>query len=479
MAQLQNGKSKSQLNIAVVGGGLVGSLEALYLAKRGHQVHLYEYREDIQKTPQARGRSINLALSLRGRTALKDVGLEDLMINQHGIPMRARMIHRTDGSTYAIPYDSRTNQCIYSVGRNYLNAQLLRESEKYENVQRYFNHKLVEANLRKGSLTFQKPDKETVHVTADLILGADGAFSAVRRSMMKQPLFDYSQKYIEHGYMELCIPADNNGGFQMPPNYLHIWPRGNFMMIALPNQDCSWTVTLFMPFYHFKNLDNEEKLLAFFQEYFPDSIPLLGKENLVADFFAGSPSALVAVKCRPYHVEDKALIIGDAAHAVVPFYGQGMNAGFEDCTLLDRLFQKHNDSLAEILEEFSETRWEDTHAISDLAMYNYIEMRDLVTRPSYRLRKAVDDFIFWLLPDFWVPLYNSVTFTTMPYSQCVKNRKWQDRVGLKLPRSLYVNHWIRHDASVFLHVRGIFCGLRIHLHVAIKVYLQFSSILSI
>ncbi|KAJ0180371.1 hypothetical protein K1T71_003775 [Dendrolimus kikuchii] len=429
MAAVQNGSPRKRLDIVVVGGGLVGSLEALYLAKRGHRVRLYEYREDIRKSPQARGRSINLALSIRGRKALRDVGLEDHMVKKHGIPMTGRRIHRTDGSTYVIPYDSRTNQCIYSVGRNYLNSLLLQESERYENVERHFNHKLIEANLRKGTLKFQKTDtNQDVDVNADLIIGADGAFSAVRKAMMKQPLFDYSQTYIEHGYLELCIPADESGGFQMPANYLHIWPRGEFMMIALPNQDCSWTVTLFMPFTNFQNLDTEDKLIEFFEKYFPDSIPLIGKKKLIEDFFIGKPSPLVAVKCRPYHVANKALLIGDAAHAVVPFYGQGMNAGFEDCTLLDQLFQKHKDDLVSILEEFSKTRWQDTFAISDLAMYNYIEMRDLVTRPSYRVRKAMDDIVFWLLPNFWVPLYNSVTFSTMPYSQCVKNRQWQDKV---------------------------------------------------
>ncbi|KAL0893678.1 hypothetical protein ABMA27_013836 [Loxostege sticticalis] len=429
MTTLQNGHSKKPLDVAIVGGGLVGSLEALYLAKRGHRVRLYEYREDIRKTPQARGRSINLALSIRGRRALKDVGLEAHMIEQHGIPMVGRMIHRLDGSTYDIPYDARTNQCIYSVGRNYLNSLLLKESENYHNVERSFNHKLIEANLKKGSLTFlNTATKEEVNINADLIIGADGAFSAVRKAMMKQPLFDYSQKYIEHGYLELCIPADESGGFQMPASYLHIWPRGTFMMIALPNQDCSWTVTLFMPFENFKELDTEEKLIDFFEKYFPDSIPLIGRKRLIEDFFSGSPSPLVAVKCRPYNVDDKALIIGDAAHAVVPFYGQGMNAGFEDCTLLDQLFQKYNDNLADILTEFSSSRWRDTYAISDLAMYNYIEMRDLVTRPSYRLRKAFDDLMFWIFPNLWVPLYNSVTFTTMPYSQCVENRRWQNKV---------------------------------------------------
>ncbi|XP_013190001.1 kynurenine 3-monooxygenase isoform X2 [Amyelois transitella] len=425
---MQNGHSKS-MDIVIVGGGLVGSLEALYLAKRGHHVRLYEYREDIRKTPQARGRSINLALSVRGRRALKDVGLEQHIVEQHGIPMRARKIHRLDGSTYDIPYDARTKQCILSVGRNYLNSALLKESENYENVEKFFNHKLVDTNLKKGTLQFYKTDtKETVEVQADLIIGADGAFSAVRKAMVKEPLFDYSQSYIEHGYMELCIPADDNGSFQMPANYLHIWPRGNFMMIALPNQDCSWTVTLFMPFSYFKSLDTEVRLIEFFEQYFPDSIPLIGRKKLLEDFFAGSPSPLVSIKCRPYHIGDKALIIGDAAHAVVPFYGQGMNAGFEDCTLLDRILQKYDDDVPRALEEYSRTRWVDTFAVSDLAVYNYIEMRDLVTRPSYRLRKALDDFIFWLLPDVWVPLYNSVTFSTMPYSQCVKNRQWQNKV---------------------------------------------------
>ncbi|KAL4714148.1 hypothetical protein ACJJTC_008502 [Scirpophaga incertulas] len=397
-AAMQNGYSKKKFDVAIVGGGLVGSLEALFLAKRGHR-------------------------------ALKTVGLEQHMIENHGIPMVGRMIHKVDSSTYVIPYDTRTNQCIYSVGRNYLNSLLLNESESYTNVERHFNHKLIATDLKKGTLTFKRTDtNEEVNVNADLIIGADGAFSAVRKAMMKQPLFNYSQQYIEHGYLELCIPANEKGEFQMPPNYLHIWPRGTFMMIALPNQDCSWTVTLFMPFNTFKTIDSEDKLISFFKEYFPDSLPLIGEKKLIEDFFGGSPSPLVSVKCRPYNVNGKAVIIGDAAHAVVPFYGQGMNAGFEDCNVLDELFQKYGDDLEKILNEFSDTRWKDTYAISDLAMYNYKEMRDLVTRPSYRIRKAFDDLIFWAVSDFWVPLYNSVTFTLMPYSKCVENRRWQDKI---------------------------------------------------
>ncbi|CAH2074413.1 unnamed protein product, partial [Iphiclides podalirius] len=425
----QNGRKNKSLDIVVVGAGLVGSLEALYLAKRGHQVRIYEYREDIRKTPSVRGKSINLALSMRGRTALQGVGLEEQMIRDHGIPMIGRYIHKVDGSTYIIPYDARTNQCIYSVGRNYLNSLLLKESEKYDNVVKHFNHKLINADLRKGALTFQKTESdETVEVSADLIIGADGAYSAVRKAMMKEPLFNYSQKYIEHGYMELCIPPGEDGEFQMPPHYLHIWPRGNFMLIALPNQDRTWTVTLFMPFAKFSEIDTEEKLLTFFGKYFADAVTLIGRKRLVEDFFAASASSLVSVKCRPYNVKDKTLLIGDAAHAVVPFYGQGMNSGFEDCTILNELFQKHNDDVERILSEFSSMRWKDVFAISDLAMYNYVEMRDLVTRPSYLFRKSVDDFLFWLIPELWVPLYNSVSFTNMPYSQCVRNRQMQDKI---------------------------------------------------
>lgn len=237
----------------------------------------------------------------------------------------------------------------------------------------------------------------------------------------------------------------------MEKNYLHIWPRGEFMMIALPNQDRTWTVTLFMPFAKFKLLDTSETLLAFFQKYFPDSIELIGEKKLVNDFFKATPSPLVSIKCHPYHVSDRAVIIGDAAHAMVPFYGQGMNAGFEDCFILNELMERYEDNLQTVLPEFTKIRYKDAHAICDLAMYNYVEvnlisiyrkqiievyctfqMRDLVNKKSFRLRKKLDDFLYWLLPDIWVPLYNSVSFTRMGYQTCVNNRQWQDKVSTYL-----------------------------------------------
>ncbi|GLV41167.1 cinnabar [Carabus blaptoides fortunei] len=426
---------RQQINVIIIGGGLVGSLCACFMAERGHIVNLYEYRNDIRKMEHVQGRSINLAMSARAKCALKQVRLEDDLILDHGIPMQGRMIHSLDNSKHSILYDVRTKQCIYSVARKYLNEVLLTAAEKYDNVTLHFNHKLVNADLDEGRVTImQTQTKQTIEITADLIIGADGVFSAVRRSMMTQPLFDFNQKYIEHGYLELCIPPSDNK-FAMEENYLHIWPRGEFMMIALPNQDRTWTVTLFMPFAKFKLLDTSETLLAFFQKYFPDSVELIGRKHLVNDFFKATPSPLVSIKCHPYHVSDRAVIIGDAAHGMVPFYGQGMNAGFEDCYILNQLMEEHEDNLQAVLPAFTKIRYKDAHAICDLAMYNYIEMRDLVNKKSFRLRKKLDDFLYWLLPDIWVPLYNSVSFTRMGYQQCVNNRHWQDKV---ITRAFYI-----------------------------------------
>lgn len=283
-------------------------------------------------------------------------------------------------------------------------------------------------NTKQLNFCFSLHSNEFKEESTDLTVGCDGAFSVVRRNMLSKPGFDFSQTYIEHGYIELCIPATDSGEFAMHENYLHIWPRGKFMMIALPNQDRSWTVTLFMPFENFQRLDTVDGLLEFFGAHFPDSIPLIGEKKLINDFFKAQPQALVSIKCRKYHISSKVLLMGDAAHAMVPFYGQGMNAGFEDCTLLSNILATRGDDIRGALEEFTETRWENAHSICDLAMYNYTEMRDLVNRKSYRLRKLLDDFLFRMLPETWIPLYNSVSFSHMPYKQCIENRKWQDNV---------------------------------------------------
>ncbi|KAJ6641160.1 Kynurenine 3-monooxygenase [Pseudolycoriella hygida] len=427
MSQATQSDSNKSTKITIVGGGLVGSLAALHLGKRGYEVHLYEYRDDIRKSQLVAGRSINLALSARGRRALTEVGLEDVLLD-HGIPMRGRMLHDIKGRTTFVPYDRNTNQCIYSVGRKHLNEILLTATENYPNVHLHFNHKLMTAKLKHGELNFVNPNtRETFQVNTDLVIGCDGAYSAIRKHMLQHHGFDYSQTYIEHGYIELCIPSNNNE-FAMPPNYLHIWPRGKFMMIALPNQDKTWTVTLFMPFKNFEKLKSSQDILLFFEEHFADAVPLIGERRLIEDFAKTKPQHLVSVKCHPYHIDAKVLLMGDAAHAMVPFFGQGMNAGFEDCTLLSQILDKYGDDFKAALSEFSETRWENAHTICDLAMYNYIEMRDLVTRLSFRIRKSVDDFLFWIMPTKWMPLYNSVSFSHMPYKKCLENRKWQDNI---------------------------------------------------
>lgn len=422
-------------------------MAALNFARMGHQVDVYEYREDIRKAELVQGRSINLALSQRGRRALAAVGLEEQVLAT-AIPMRGRMLHNVRGRTSIVLYDPCTQQCLYSVGRKQLNEMLLNACDAFPNIQCHFEHKLASANINEGQMEFKrKMEHPLVNASADLIVGCDGAFSTLRQQLVRTPGFNYSQEYISTGYLELCIPPGKNGEFQMPANYLHIWPRDAFMMIALPNQDKSFTVTLSMPFEVFASIKTHQQLIAFFREHYVDALPLIGEEQLIKDFFKTRPQHLLSVKCKPYHFADKALILGDAAHAMVPYYGQGLNAGMEDLTLLTSILEQQL-PLQEALAKFTESRWQDAYAICDLAMYNYVEvsvwkvvpkqsciihhiplqMRDLTKRWTFRCRKWLDTTLFRLFPTAWVPLYNSVSFTSMPYSQCIANRQWQDKL---------------------------------------------------
>lgn len=455
--------------VAVVGAGLVGTLEACIMAKRGYKVHLYEYRPDIRTLDHVPGRSINLAMSLRGRMGLRAVGLEDQVIRDHSIPMYGRMIHNKDESTRVIPYN-KDGQCIYSVGRRFVNEILLTQAEKFPNLTLHFSHKLTSCKLEKGKATFLNIETgEEVSATADLLIGCDGAYSKVRKSMMSQPFFNYNQTYIPHGYMELCMPATAQGEFAMPPNYLHIWPRGQYMMIALPNQDHSWTVTLFMPFPIFETLGTREQLLSYFKTNYPDAIPLIGREKLVQDFFTNKALPMMTVKCFPYHVGSTALLMGDAAHAMVPFYGQGMNCGMEDCLVLDELLEEYGDDLATVLPVYSAKRNPDAEAIVDLALYNYVEMRDLVNSRWFLMRKKFDDILSSLLPDYWLPLYTMVTFTRNRYHHCIARKTWQDKV---VKRLLGVAGVVSVAAGVVLAKTDLFhslsCFLLTHLTTALS-----------
>uniref|UniRef100_A0A3Q3GKV7 Kynurenine 3-monooxygenase n=1 Tax=Labrus bergylta TaxID=56723 RepID=A0A3Q3GKV7_9LABR len=367
-------RTRKKKVVAVVGGGLVGALNACFFAKRGFEVEVFETREDIRQAKVVKGRSINLALSHRGRQSLKHVGMEEKIVSQ-GIPMHARMIHSPSGKQTPIAYGKK--------------GQVT--AEKYPNTKLNFDHKLQDWSADTGIMMFLclRADGSTQQIQADLIVGCDGAFS-------------------------LTMPPIN-GEFAMKPNYLHIWPRNTFMMIALPNLDKTFTCTLFMPFEEFEKITTGDEVLEFFQKYFADTIPLIGVDALKEDYFRLPGQAMVSVKCSPYHIGDKCVLMGDAAHAVVPFYGQGMNAGFEDCIVFDEIMETLNEDFSAVLPEYTRVRVPDDHAIADLAMW-------------FLFRKHVDNLLHFIMPKTIIPLYTMVTFTRTRYHEAVQRWHWQDKV---------------------------------------------------
>ena len=419
---MQNNKPE---RISIVGAGLVGSLMAIYLAKRGYKVDLYERRGDMRKIKTDAGRSINLALSNRGLLPLTEVGLSE-KAREMAIPMNGRMMHDLKGDLTFQPY-GKEGQYINSISRGGLNELLMNEAEEH-GVKIHFDHKCVNIKFEQNLLTFdvhgERMDKQS-----DIILGADGAFSVVRKFMQRKDRFNYSQYYIEHGYKELHIPPADGGGFKIEKNALHIWPRGNYMLIALPNLDGSFTCTLFFPFDgepSFESLNTTERVEEFFKTTFPDAYTLM--PELADDFDSNPTSSLVTIKSYPW-VRNNTLIIGDASHAIVPFYGQGMNSGFEDCRILNDMLNKHNDNWSEVFDEFNRTRKKDADAISDLALQNFIEMRDLVADKDFLLRKKIESKLHELFPEKWIPLYSMVTFNEhIPYAKALEKGKRQKEI---------------------------------------------------
>ena len=411
----------------IIGAGLVGSLHAVYLAKRGVEVEVYERRPDMRRTDISAGRSINLAISHRGLKALDRVGLKEKILEMV-IPMPGRMIHDVDGNTNFQPY-GKEGQHINSVSRGGLNALLMDEAERL-GVTIKFNQRCTAMNLDAGEATFKDGTTGEVNtVIADHIFGTDGAFSEVRHAMMMTERFDYSQTYLKHGYKELSIPPAENGGFRLDKNALHIWPRGGYMLIALPNLDGSFTVTLFLSYegkYAFENLNTEQAVLAFFNEVFPDVVPHM--PTLVEDFFDNPTSSLVTVRCFPWRYKDKVVIFGDASHAIVPFYGQGMVSGFEDCYVFDQLADDLWSDKEALFEKFQTLRKPDGDAIADLALRNFIEMRDSVADPKFLLRKRIEKALNAKHPQKWIPLYSMVTFSELRYSEALSRGKEQDKI---------------------------------------------------
>ena len=401
--------------ITLVGGGLAGSLAAVYLAKRGYEVDIYERRPDMRNVEIPAGRSINLALSTRGIDALKRVGLDQVVLDQ-AIPMAGRMMHDEKGNLAYQPY-GKDGQVINSVSRAHLNIQLLKLADEHKNVNQFFNMRCQEVDIENSICKFtNEKTGENIEVKSDYILGSDGAYSPVRLKMMKNDRFDYSQSYTKSGYKELNITPTPDGNFAMDPDSLHIWPRGNFMMIALPNPDKSFTCTLFMPYageVGFDQINSDQEILNFMNTYFADAVPLM--PELLDDFKRNPVGSLVTVRCYPWHMK-KATLIGDACHAIVPFYGQGMNCAFEDCVELDNCLEEFGD-WDKAMNEYQKRRKPNADAIADLALQNFIEMRDLVGDKDFLHYKKMEHQLCELHPDLFKSQYEMVTFSKVPYSE--------------------------------------------------------------
>ncbi|WP_308990572.1 NAD(P)/FAD-dependent oxidoreductase [Mariniflexile litorale] len=427
----------NQQNILIIGAGLCGSLLALRLGQRGYNISVYEKRPDLRKVNSDSGRSINLAFSNRGHKAMKLVGIED-KVKILCIPMNGRMLHDTEGNTIFAPYSGREHEYINSISRDQLNALLLNEAEKHKNVNIYFNRKCKSVDFEKTTALFQ--DYETKHEfveDADVIIATDGAGSVMRKSyyLGKKFLFSFSQDYLTHGYKELCILPDSNGNYKTYKNALHIWGRDAFMLIALPNLDGSFTVTLFLSFddgeYNFTNLTTKERILEFFNTYFKDALELM--PNLVDDFLKNPASPLGTVKCSPWHYKGNTLLMGDAAHAIVPFYGQGMNASFEDVVEFDKVLEVYNGDWETVFKTYEASRKKDTDAIADLAIDNFHEMKGHVNQVVFREKRSLEMALEKHFPNEYASKYSLVTFNdNIGYREAMIRGRAQDKAILNM-----------------------------------------------
>jgi len=404
-------------NIAVIGSGLVGSLLALFLRKRGHDVTVFDRRPDVRHI-QFSGRSINLAMSNRGWDALKKVGIE-AEIRKLALPLDKRALHLNDKPLYFQKY-GKEGEAIYSISRGILNRKMIDLAETAGAIFK-FEEKVWDIELSEAKIYTGESEKGAwQEYQFDIVFGADGAFSRVRHKMQRQSRFNYSQEFIDVGYKELTIPANADGTHKLDNASFHIWPRGEFMLIAMPNLNGSFTCTLFMPFegaVSFENIKTEAQAERFFATYFPD---IKGDiSNLTSDFFKHPTSAMVTMKCFPWTYWDKVALVGDSAHAIVPFYGQGMNAGFEDISVLDDLMLQYGDDWEKIFREYENSRKPNADAISELSYRNFIEMSSKTADPGFLLRKKIERHFAEKYPDKWVPLYSRVTFSNKPYAEAL------------------------------------------------------------
>ncbi|MBP9689711.1 MAG: FAD-dependent monooxygenase [Bacteroidia bacterium] len=408
--------------ITIIGGGLAGSLAAIYMAKRGFNVDLFERRADMRIADIYQGKSINLALSTRGLHALEKIGL-DKDILADAIPMYGRMMHSRTGELSYHPY-GKDGQAIYSVSRGRLNQKLIELADEFPNINIYFNSKCIDVDIENKTATFELEDGSQKTVSSDRILGTDGAFAATRNKMQLGSRFNYSQQYLHVGYKELEIPEGENGKFMMEKNALHIWPRGNFMMIALPNPSGDFTCTLFVPYEKFEQVNTDAEIQQFFNEDFADAVPMM--PTLIEDYKRNPIGNLVTVKCYPWVKEDKLALMGDAAHAVVPFYGQGMNCSFEDVVVFDNMIEKYGDDWTKIFDEYQKERKPNADAIADLAVQNYYEMADKVGDKHFLHKKHIEHDLSELYPDKFKSQYELTTFSLSSYKYALDQGKKND-----------------------------------------------------
>ncbi len=418
--------------VTILGAGLVGSLLAVLLRKREYEVEVLERRPDMRKNKLYAGRSINLAMSHRGWNALQKAGLQ-VELGSIALPMYGREIHNMDGSVIFQPY-GKNNEAIYSVSRGALNQTLLEAAEKM-GASFTFDTKSDSVDVRTNTISYTL-NNEVHQKQADLLIGADGAFSSLRNAYQNMDRCDFQQFYIEHGYKELHIPPTSTGAFALNKEALHIWPRKNFMLIALPNADNSFTLTLFLAFkgaISFEHLNTDTEIMEFCNTYFTDAVPLM--PNLLEDFKNNPVASLITTKINPWTYQDKSLLIGDAAHAIVPFYGQGMNAGFEDCSVLIDIIEKHNDTnWQNILDEYAEARITNGHAVAQLALNNFIEMRDLVGDAKFLERKKIEKELGTRYPQIFNSVYEMVSFSHTPYKDALHATNTQNDLYNKIMR---------------------------------------------
>ncbi|MBR9978290.1 MAG: FAD-dependent monooxygenase [Bacteroidetes bacterium] len=413
--------TKQHTKITIVGAGLAGSVLAVYFAKRGLSVDVYEHRPDMRQSSTTAGRSINLALSKRGIHALREVGLLDAIMDM-AIPMRGRLIHATDGTLTFQRYGKDDSEVIYSVSRGELNRKLIDLAEAHSNVRLHFQMRCDGIDTTKHQLRVTDERTGKSHsISGQPVVATDGAGSAVRTSMEQHGLVKVSSELLEHGYKELTIPASEAGGFALDPHALHIWPRKSFMLIALPNPDASFTCTLFLRHEGtpgFSSLNTADSIRSFFDSEFPDASALM--PTLEKDFLTNPVGILGTIRCFPWHLDGSIALLGDACHAIVPFFGQGMNCAFEDCTVLNDCLDEYGYDWTRIFRIWEKRRKVNADAIADLALENFVEMRDHVADPQFLLTKQIGLELERRFPEYFIPKYSMVTFHRTPYAVALR-----------------------------------------------------------